>query len=42
MPEFGADMDFVFPSFNAEESLASLAHANTDPAALSNGHPGTR
>lgn len=35
--EFGSDVGFVFPSFQAEESLASLAYANTDPAALPNG-----
>ena len=35
--EFGSDVDFIFPSFQADESLASLAYANTDPAALPNG-----
>ncbi|KAK9868384.1 hypothetical protein WJX84_004044 [Apatococcus fuscideae] len=40
--EFGADVHFVTPSFRADESLASLAYANTDPAALSNGHHDSR
>lgn len=35
--EFGSDVDFVFPSFRADETLASLAYADTDPAALPNG-----
>ncbi|KAK9850259.1 hypothetical protein WJX84_005584 [Apatococcus fuscideae] len=38
LAEFGSDIEFVFPSFCAQESLANLAYANTDPAALPNGH----
>ena len=40
-PEFGADVDFVYPSFREEEGLASLAFADTNPAALF-GHAGSR
>ena len=40
--EFGSDIEFVFPSLHADDSLASLTFANTDPAGLLNGHAGSR